>query len=78
MCEFIEGSETLMHLNLSGMGISSQHMLKLAKAISFSKTLVGVHLSANFINECSIIRQEICQILGMNELPKKPEIDREF
>ena len=42
--------------------------MKLVNAISYSKTLVAAHLSGNGIKEGSILKDEICSILGIEQM----------
>ena len=49
ICEIIVQSNTLNHLDLSGMQLQQSQLLKLSEAIKKNKILVAIHLSDNKI-----------------------------
>ena len=47
LCKFIKMNQNLMHLNLSGMGMTSQMMTQFGRALRRTRSLVSLHLSQN-------------------------------
>ena len=47
LCKFIKMNSNLMHLNLSGMGMTTEMMWAFAKALRRTKSMVSLHLSQN-------------------------------
>ena len=47
LCKFIKLNSNLMHLNLSGMGLTQQMMHEFGRAMRRTKSLVSLHLSQN-------------------------------
>lgn len=47
LCKFIKMNSNLMHLNLSGMGMTTPMMYQFGRALRRTKSLVSLHLSQN-------------------------------
>ena len=47
LCKFIKMNSNLMHLNLSGMGMTTPMMWQFGRALRRTKSLVSLHLSQN-------------------------------
>ena len=47
LCRFIKMNHNLMHLNLSGMGMTYEMMHEFGRAMRRTKSLVSLHLSQN-------------------------------
>ena len=47
ICRFIKLNSNLMHLNLSGMGMTQEMMHQFGRALRRTKSLVSLHLSQN-------------------------------
>ena len=45
LCKFIKMNSNLMHLNLSGMGLTFQMMYEFGRAMRRTRSLVSLHLS---------------------------------
>ena len=54
LCKFIKMNSKLMHLNLSGMGMTQPMMNQFGKAIRRTKSLISLHLSQNNGNNESL------------------------
>lgn len=64
---FIRESCILQHLNFDGMGFTEAQVTKLIKeGVCQSRSLVGVHLSGNEINEGSCLKATLCHYLGIS------------
>ena len=47
LCKFIKMNSKLMHLNLSGMGMTQPMMNQFGRALRRTKSMVSLHLSGN-------------------------------
>ena len=47
LCKFIKMNSKLMHLNLSGMGMTQPMMNQFGRALRRTKSMISLHLSGN-------------------------------
>lgn len=50
LCDYIDAQKMLAHLNISGMNLSKDHIVKISKKVSKAEYLCSVHMSDNAIN----------------------------
>lgn len=67
LVEFIEKSESIAHLDFSGMCISMEHLLRLSNAISGKSVMMGVHFSDNGINQDLDKKLDILDCFGIQK-----------
>lgn len=79
ICEYMKKNDILNHVDLSGMNFNNDQVLQVADtALTFSESLLAIHLSDNGIRFDQELRDEILDMMGLSPAIFRILHDEEF